>query len=78
MNKLNTEYQTAAEREYSMATKRKPIKTILLISGGALLFVLLLAAVIIWNVNVFSVQVQMNGQQEITVEYGDTFTDQYI
>jgi len=72
---LNTEYQAAAEREYSMATKRKPIKTILLISGGALLFVLLLAAVIIWNVNVFSVQVQMNGQQEITVEYGDTFTD---
>ena len=56
--------------------KRKGLWWKILLAVVAFLLVAAsVAAVVIWKTNVFTLSLTMNGEQEITLEYGEVFTD---
>ena len=58
--------------------KKAPAKrglVIGIIALAALLVLVIAATLIIWNVNDFSVQINLNGEQETTLEHGQIYTE---
>ena len=55
--------------------EKKKLTRILLIAGAALVVVALVAAVVIWSVNEFTLNLSVTGDGEITLEYGTDYAD---
>ena len=55
--------------------EKKKLTRIILIAGAALVAVALVAAIVIWNINVFAMDLTMTGDAQITLEYGSDYTD---
>ena len=55
--------------------EKKKLTRILLIAGAALVAVALVAAVVIWSVNEFTLNLSVTGDGEITLEYGTDYAD---